>query len=255
MKLLLREFKHVLDFIGSLRARENEMTSTADILGNLTYVLLAFSYWTRDILWLRLLTVPACLCGLLFGLFFEGGPIWVVVFWNSVFLGINAYQLAVIAWQASRKPDDQDLQLLVDLLDTSDLNLATQAFTMGELESHEVDSLIISEGRFGERLYFLLEGGAVISKSDLPVAVCHSPSLLGDLSYVTGRAASADAVVQEGSRTLSWNVNTLKRMFQEDQKLEACFSRCFSREISRKLLDRENVGHSDACHVAQPILD
>lgn len=215
------------------------MLTSVDLIGNLTYVLLAFSYWTRSIVWLRLLTIPACICGLTFGFMFPTGPIWVLIFWNAVFLSINGYQL-IDLWLQSKQSIDEPLRMqLNSLLGPIAPSTLTALMANGEVKDHLRNECIIEESEPQQRLFFLFEGKAIITSDDRPIANCEAPTLLGDIGFVLQNPSSASVSLIDGSKTISWDAQKLRQMMATQPELEACFNRCFSTEISKKLLAKE----------------
>jgi len=55
----------------------------------------------KDILWLRLLTVLACIAGIIFNYFVPATPLWVIIYWNLLFLAINIVQIGIIMKERS----------------------------------------------------------------------------------------------------------------------------------------------------------
>lgn len=63
-----------------------------DIAGHLAFALIAFSFLVRDILWLRALSIAASLASYLA----PSNPLWIVIRWNVVFIGLNLVQIAIL---------------------------------------------------------------------------------------------------------------------------------------------------------------
>ena len=63
-----------------------------DLPGHVSYVLIAISYWATNILWLRITAVVGLLMEILY-FRMSGGDLATGIYWDLVFLAINAYQL------------------------------------------------------------------------------------------------------------------------------------------------------------------
>jgi hypothetical protein len=59
-------------------------------------VLTLLAYLVKDILWLRALTILACIAGIIFNYFVAAAPLWPVINWNLVFIVINVVQIVLI---------------------------------------------------------------------------------------------------------------------------------------------------------------
>jgi hypothetical protein len=67
---------------------------------NIANILYLLSYFVRDILWLRILTVIAALC-LIPYFYFRAEPIMPVIYWNTFFIVLNVYWILRLASERS----------------------------------------------------------------------------------------------------------------------------------------------------------
>ena len=92
--------------------------SLADIPANLSYIAIAFSYYVRGMLWLRILAVIGfVLEAVYFGLI--GSDLYTGIVWNLVFILINVVQIARLLWEkrSLQLPLDEKALLLEVLAD------------------------------------------------------------------------------------------------------------------------------------------
>jgi hypothetical protein len=61
-----------------------------EYLINIANTLYLFSYFVRDVLWLRVLTVIAATCLTVY-FYFRPDPLMTVVYWNLFFIALNVY--------------------------------------------------------------------------------------------------------------------------------------------------------------------
>ena len=61
-----------------------------DIVGHASFAIAAFSFYLRDMLLLRSLSIVSSGIGVVYNYFIQGGPLWLVIFWLGVFMSINA---------------------------------------------------------------------------------------------------------------------------------------------------------------------
>jgi hypothetical protein len=80
-----------------LRASEDRAMEYFINIANILYLL---SYFVRDILWLRILTVIAALC-LIPYFYFRAEPIMPVIYWNTFFIVLNVYWILRLASERS----------------------------------------------------------------------------------------------------------------------------------------------------------
>lgn len=76
-----------------------------DSFGHLTFLLIALSFLVREMLMLRLLAILSSLASIVYNFSVAQDPLWLVIHWNLVFVGINLFQLArALLTQQSRQP-------------------------------------------------------------------------------------------------------------------------------------------------------
>lgn len=63
---------------------------SAHLLGHLSSLVFAAAYLVRGVLWLRVLSVFGCSIALTFNYLAPATPLWTAMFWNAVFIVVNA---------------------------------------------------------------------------------------------------------------------------------------------------------------------
>ena len=69
------------------------------IIGNLSFGLTALSFLMRDILLLRIFATLSCLLGVAYNYFIPVGPLWLVIFWLSIFALINLVRIFMLIFE------------------------------------------------------------------------------------------------------------------------------------------------------------
>ena len=64
-----------------------------DVVGHASFLLTALSFYVRDMMVLRALAIVAGLVGVGYNYWLPVGPLWLVIFWLSVFVAINAVRI------------------------------------------------------------------------------------------------------------------------------------------------------------------
>ncbi|MGY8958792.1 MAG: hypothetical protein ACKVKG_04535, partial [Alphaproteobacteria bacterium] len=63
--------------------------SFLDIVGHTSFLLTALSFYVRDMMVLRALAVVSGVVGVAYNYWLPAGPLWLLIFWLGVFVGIN----------------------------------------------------------------------------------------------------------------------------------------------------------------------
>ena len=93
------------------------MLSFVDAVGHLSFVLSALSFIMRDMLMLRSVALVSAAVGIYYNYAIPAGPLWLVIFWLSVFSAIHIYR---IVEQVHRQDVAPALGQAVGLADTAE---------------------------------------------------------------------------------------------------------------------------------------
>ncbi|MDX2128372.1 MAG: cyclic nucleotide-binding domain-containing protein [Chloroherpetonaceae bacterium] len=207
-----------------------------DILGNLAFLLIAFSYLVRDIFRLRVLSIIASAGGVAFNYFAPQEPLWIVINWNLVFISVNAYQIYVIIRER------KEVKFTVEekeIYERVFRNLTPVEFMrllkVSEWQTLKQGTIIIERGKKVVYVGIIYDGKLSILVDDKVVAQLGKGSFIGEMSFITGNMASATVVVEEDSHCLLWKQETLHNLLDHDQTLKNGVQTAFGADLSKKL--------------------
>lgn len=78
------------------------------IVGNIAFLLNAASFWMRDVVRLRIVAIASSVCFVIYSTTVEGGPLWLMIGWSFVFMGINLFRLGAGRSRRRRRGSDLD---------------------------------------------------------------------------------------------------------------------------------------------------
>ena len=87
-----------------------------DLFAHGASILTGIAYLVKDILWLRALTVLACIAGIIYNYTVPYVPLWVVIYWNLLFLAINLVQIVIIMKERREVSFSEEEQELYETL-------------------------------------------------------------------------------------------------------------------------------------------
>ena len=102
---------------------------------------------------------------------------------------------------------------------------------------------LTEQGKPGETLYYIVSGGATVSKSDKEIDVGDN-ILIGEISFSQDVPATATVHAHEGSVLISWPRKKLKRLLKR-KSLKAGFDALLSNDLAEKLANDEARSASD----------
>lgn len=212
-----------------------------ELVGHTTYLLLALSYLVRDIVWLRVISIPASLCSIAFCYWRTDQPVWLIIYWNIAFLAVNVYQLGVIHIRAVRLGKTPTLARFANMVSPEIRpHDAIELFQRGTLRVCDAEEEVLTEGQESHHLYFIWQGRAEVWLHGQRVGACNTGTFLGDIGYLTQQASSATVRVEPGTTLLQWERTRLTKLLKKWPTLNDSLQRHLVAKLSAKLQDRES---------------
>jgi CRP-like cAMP-binding protein len=213
------------------------MTLTVyEVLGHLSYTLTGLSFFMRDILLLRVLSIGACAVGIVYGYLIPSGPLWLVIFWLILFLVINVGRIIHLMLErrgVSFSEEERELYRTVfhrfapvDFL---------KLIRLGAWRSAAPGEHLTRQGEALEDLKLIYNGEVVIERDGAEVARSRDGTLVGEMSYVQGGYATATVRVLRPTRYLSWPRKELRRLLKRNPAMDLAMQTVFSMDLTRKL--------------------
>lgn len=211
------------------------LSSPAILFGHFTYFLLIVSMLMRRMAWLRAFAVASGITKIVYRALFVFDP--VSVLWETVFVLVNIGQL-VILWYyerhhrftgpehhfASNMPPGMDRATIKRLLGFSRRRAA------------EAGEVLTSEGEAVNELLYVAEGEVRILHGDRIVATCNPGDYVGEMSFLTGNAASATARAVSPVTLLTFERRRLRAAIEADTALRRTLEAALSRNLAEKLV-------------------
>jgi hypothetical protein len=206
-------------------------------------VLLLVAYSVRDILWLRLFAVMASLISIPYFLL-QPAPLWVPIGWSSVFAAINLLQ----SWRlfVERRPvkltseEEQARRLFFGDLPPRKV---LQVLSIGSWTTAELGEQLLERGKCPTVASLIVRGRVRVTKDGALLGNLVEGDIVGSALLLTGTSADVDAVVQEPSRVLRWDVETLERYLVANPEVRIVLQRHLARDLARKFVSYAGEKH------------
>ena len=199
---------------------------------NLIYLV---SYVMRDILWLRIFTVIAAACLILY-FYFLPEPLLTSVYWNILFITLNVYWIARLLLE--RRPvqltaDEKQLcELVFRLVSPREM---ISLLKIGTWETAEANECLIASGSELDKLMLIQSGQACLIVDGVETQIFNPGQFMGSISFITDEIAPADYVVLEPMRYLRWDKSSLNRYLTKNPELHAAIQTTLSMDLTEKL--------------------
>ncbi|HEY6121538.1 MAG TPA: cyclic nucleotide-binding domain-containing protein [Pyrinomonadaceae bacterium] len=203
---------------------------------HLASILTLLAYLVRDILWLRALTVAASVAGIIFNYYVPATPLWAVIYWNVIFIIINAVQIAIIIKERSGVHFSEEEQ---ELYETLFQNFAPFEFMkllrLGKWLEAKIGQTLAVETQRLDNVMLIYSGLVSVEMSGRQVGMMKDGSLVGEVSFITQGPATATVRAMEPTRYLSWSKQDLRRLLMRNPTMKFAMDTVFSKELSKKL--------------------
>ena len=137
-------------------------------------------------------------------------------------------------------PEEQELKKEMPQFSEGDFRRLMQPCSWQTLDA---PLQLTEQGKPGKTLYYIVSGGATVSKSDKEIDVGDN-ILIGEISFSQDVPATATVHAHEGSVLISWPHKKLKRLLKR-KSLKAGFDALLSNDLAEKLANDEARSASD----------
>ena len=200
-------------------------------------VLTLFAYLVKDILWLRFLTVFACIAGIIFNYFVPATPLWAVIYWNVIFMVINIVHIIIIIKARSGVHFTEEER---ELYETLFKNFAPFEFMnllrLGKWLEAKQGQVLAVEQKPLDNVMLIYNGLVSVETEGRQIAQLKDGSLIGELSFITHGMATATVRALEPTRYLSWSKEDMHHLFNRNPSMKFAMETVFSTDLSRKLM-------------------
>ena len=198
-------------------------------------VIYLVSYVMRDILWLRIFTVIAAACLILY-FYSLPEPLLTPVYWNSLFITLNFFWIARLLLE--RRP----VQLTADEKQLCDLVFRRispremiSLLKIGTWETAKADDCLVAGGSELDKLMLIQSGQACLIVDGVKTQIINPGQFMGSISFITDEIAPADFVALEPMRYLRWDKSSLKTYLTKNPELHAAIQATLSMDLTEKL--------------------
>jgi len=219
-----------------------QLTNPIAAVGHLNYILVILSVSMSNMRWLRIFAMASGIVGVFYyGYLVSDG---ISAMWEFIFASVNAIQLAIMAVTGRRKSRDEDEALFIEtVMPTLDGNLRARMLKLARWQTCEPGQVLMEEGQLAPQLVFIARGAASVEKAGKIVGVCGPGDFLGEMSFLTGRPASATVRVANEVRCCVYDPVPLKALTQKNPAIRQALEFSFNRNLVGKLERMNEATH------------
>ena len=213
----------------------------ATIAGHLAFGLIAFSFLVKDIMYLRVLSILASLFSVFYNFAIPDTPMWLAINWNLVFVTVNVYHIAVLIYEkrpVKMKPKDRELYetLFKDLSPVEYLKISKAA----KWKKFKSGQKVIVESKPVKDLILIYNGTVDVVVDKKKVVELKDGQFVGEMSFLTGKDATATCIVKHDTECLVWKQPEFKSLLQRNPSLYYTIQSLLSSQISDAVTKRNS---------------
>ncbi len=207
-----------------------------NLIGHFGNLLYATAYLVRDILWLRILSIIACMASISFNYYAPASPLWTAIFWNIFFVGVNVVQVAILFKErAGVKLTDLEKEMYETIFSNLTPVEFLKILRIGEWRDLNSGSVLISKGKVVSELVLIYNGTVTVQINDDNYRELKDGTFLGEMAFLTGEKASATLTSKTDLKLFVWQFDALKKLFNINPALRSAFHSIISGDLIKKL--------------------
>lgn len=185
----------------------------------------------KNELWLRILLTVTAAGFIVWGSMIDNGS---VIFWNSLFAAISIFAIVrLIHERRSIELNEELAKVKSHLLPTVSNRDFLTFWGLGTVR--DTDAPLTTEGTRVDELMFILDGEASVQSGDREIARLGAMDIVGEMSFVTGAAASATVVPVGSVRVHCWSRSELDMLGDFEPRLVEPLLTGINRDMAEKM--------------------
>ncbi len=219
----------------------------SDAVGHLSFVFVGLSFFMRDMLMLRIFAMVGQVIGVTFNYLVPGGPIWLVMFWLSLFFVINLVQIIrLIIERRGVSFSDEERELFQTIFQHFAPVEFMKLMRLGKWRTAQPGAALANQGEALDDLKLIYNGEVAIIRDDREIDRSRDGTLIGEMSYIQGGNATATVRVERLTRYLSWPKEELRKLLKRNPTIDLSMRTVFSQDLIQKLTGHPATAGSEA---------
>lgn len=210
-----------------------------NMVGHFAYVLLILSMMMRNMNWLRFFAI---LAGSISAVFYWTLGDFVSMFWESLFALVNLAQFALLQIENRRGRFSKDEAYFIEtcLPDTERAH-ARRLMKIAAWTEVQENVLLIEQDTCPSQLKFIVSGEARVERDDKQLGIAQTGDFLGEMSYLTGKSATASVFSHTPMRYLAFDRNLLRSHLEKYPEVRHALEASFNRNLVDKLAKTNTI--------------
>lgn len=211
-----------------------DLLNPQNAFGHINYILVILSVSMSSMRWLRIFAIASGLTGILYYGFIVSDEISAM--WETIFTTVNVVQLAIILLAGRKRTTNEDEEFFIQtVMPALEGNLRSRLLKLARWQTREPGEVLVEEGQERPELVFIAKGAASVERGGTLIGVCGPGDFLGEMSFLTGKPASATVRVANETRCCVFDSGVLKVLLEKNPSIRQTLENSFNRNLVGKL--------------------
>jgi len=215
---------------------------------NCAYCIWLASFMSKDIVWLRSLTICGNIVVVPFYLH-NFDTLWVSIIWVGIYTAINSVMLFLIYLE--RRPivlSDLEQKIYDSTFKSLEPRLFKKIIDMGTWEDLKSNVILVNRDSDLDSLMLVVEGEAEVILKHGERKFIPTGGFIGEQSFITGQKTSADVTTgEEKTKILRWNSNILRNYIKDKESLKDNIDLILTADLIHKIRNMDE-GNDEIVH-------
>ena len=159
-----------------------------------------------------------------------------MIFWLAVFIAINSFRIVgIIVEHRSIDFSEEELELHETVFQSFSSVEFMKLMRIGEWRVAESGHWFVQQGNTIEGLKLLFNGEVVIERGGKEVGRVRDGSMIGEMSFIQGGAATATVTSTRPCHYIVWPKDKLRQLLKRNPSMDIAMKHVFSMDLTRKL--------------------
>ncbi len=221
----------------------SNLTNPDNAFGHVNYILIILSVSMSSMRWLRIFAIASGITGVIYYGFIVSDEISAM--WETIFTSVNVIQLVIILIASRKRKTTEDEKFFIDtVMPSLEGNLRARMLKIARWQTREPGEILVEEGEAKPQLVFIARGAASVERNGKLVGVCGPGDFLGEMSFLTGKPASATVRVANETRCCVFDPGVLKVLTDKNPGIRQTLDVSFNRNLIGKLERMNEANHA-----------
>lgn len=190
---------------------------------------------------LRFMALGAGAVALVWAVLTGGG--WAAILWASLFVLVNAVQLAIMV-QRGRTGDlrAEERELLGHVLGVQEPAGQRRLLDLMRWRDVAAGAVLIREGQAEPPLVYVACGTGEVEAGGRVVGTCSGGDFLGEMSLVSGQRATASVTAREPMRIAVFDRDALRQLSRSAPELGSVIAKAINQSLAAKVVRMNEAG-------------